>query len=75
MTDWETLRPFLELGRSKAKDVLKSHPNDYGKQKLECLEEWKEMKGHAATYQALITAAEDARLQNLADNVGEMFKK
>ena len=75
LTDWEALRPFLELSRSKAKEILKSFSNNYGKQKLECLEEWKEMKGHEATYYALINAAEDARLQSLADNVKKMLKK
>ena len=75
LTDWEALRPFLELSRSKAKEILQSFSNNYGKQKRECLEEWKQMKGVAATYYALINAAEDARLQSLADNMKKMLKK
>ena len=35
---------------------------------------WKEVKGKEATYRALVTAAEKARDQRLADNVKDMLK-
>ena len=69
LTDWESLRPFLGLSRPQEREISKSCLGDYGKQKHECLEVWKEMKGKEATYQALIKAAEDAKAQSLADSV------
>ena len=75
LTDWKALRPFLGLSRSKEKEIVQSYSTDYGKQKQECLEVWKEMKGKEATYQALIKAAEDAKAQSLADSVRAMHMK
>ena len=69
LTDWESLRPFLGLSYSKGEVIRKSYPADYRKQKHECLKAWKEMKGNAATYSALITAAQKARNHQLADVV------
>ena len=69
LTDWKSLRPFLGLSRSKEREIVQSYPTDYGKQKLECLEVWKEMRGKEATYFELIRAAEDAKFQSLADSV------
>ena len=73
LTDWESLRPFLGLSRQQEAEIRKSYPGDYGKQKHECLEIWKEVKGKGATYGALITAAEKARDQLLADTVRSML--
>ena len=75
LNDWESLRPFLDLSRSKATEILKSYPNNFAQQKLECLEEWQQLKGDTATYHTLILAAEDAKLQKLADGIREMLKK
>ena len=69
VNDWKSLRPFLELSRPKEKEIVQSYSTDYGKQKQECLEVWKEMKGKEATYSVLIRAAEDAKSQSLADGV------
>ena len=74
MNDWKSLRPFLGLSRPKEQEIVQSYPTDYGKQKQECLEIWKEMKGKEATYSALIRAAEDAKFQHLADCVKGMRK-
>ena len=69
MTDWDSLTPYLGLNRPQREEIRRSYPGDYGKQKRECLEVWKEVKGNEATYRALIKAAEEAKAQNLADNV------
>ena len=69
--DWKALRPFLGLSRSKEREIVHK---DYGMQKQECLEVWKEIKGKEATYSALISAAEDAKAQRLADSVKALRK-
>ena len=52
------------------------YPRDYGKQKRECLEVWKEERGgREATYRALISAAEEAKDQLLADKIRDMIEK
>ena len=72
--DWERLRPYLGLSRAHTKQIHTAYPRDHGMQRLECLEVWKEVKGKEATYRALVTAAEEARDQRLADNVKDMLK-
>jgi hypothetical protein len=71
LNKWEKLAPFLDLSRQQETMIAKSFP-DYGKQKQECLEEWKEMKGKEATYCALISAAEEAEDKELAHSVHSM---
>ena len=73
LTDWESLQPYLGLSRAQKVDIRKSYPGEYGKQKHECLEVWKETKGNEATYGAFITAAEEAKDQQLADRVRAML--
>ena len=68
LTDWESLRPYLGLSRQQQVEIRKTY-SDYGQQKRECLEVWKETKGNEATYGALITAAEKAEDKKLADSV------
>ena len=75
LTDWENLQPFLGLSRAQKKEISKSFPGDYGKQKRECLEVWKEERGREATYRALISAAEEAKDKELADNIRDMLGK
>ena len=72
LTDWEPLSPYLGLSRQQ-EAVIHNTYHHYGKQKRECLEVWKETKGNGATYGALITAAEKARDQQLADTVRSML--
>ena len=67
LTDWGSLVPFLGLNRAKEGEITRA--GDYGRQKRECLQVWREMKGAEATYQALISAAEEAENQLLADAV------
>ena len=69
MIKWEPLRPYLGLSRAQIHDT---YPGNYGKQKRKCLEVWKKTKGNDATYSALITAAEKAGNQMLADAVRAM---
>ena len=73
LSNWESLRPYLELSHAQKEEIRRSCPGDYGKQKQECLEVWKQTKGNEATYCALITAAEDAKQQTLADGVRSLL--
>ena len=75
LMDWETLRPFLGLSRVQKTEIARSYPGEYGKQKRECLELWKEVQGEDATYRAFITAAEKAKDKRLADCVRAMLNK
>ena len=75
LTQWESLHPFLGLNRAQKKEIARSYPANYGLQKQECLEVWKEVKGDGATYRALISAAEDAKDQELADTIRNMLQK
>ena len=70
--DLQSLVPFLGLTCIEEQRIAKSYPGDYGRQKRECLQVWKEMKGAEATYQALISAAEEAENQLLADAVRDL---
>ena len=72
LTDWESLRPYLGLTRQQQIEIRNSYPS-YGKQKHECLEQWKELKGKKATYGELIKAAEKANNQQLADSVRDLL--
>ena len=72
LTNWESLRPYLGLTRPQKENIRKTY-SDYGEQKRECLEVWQETKGNEATYGALITAAEKAKDQHLADRVKAML--
>ena len=75
LKDWEKVRPFLGLSRAQKKEIARSYSRDYELQKQECLEVWKEERGREATYRALISAAEEARDQELADNIRDMLEK
>ena len=73
LSNWESLRPYLELSHAQKEEIRRSCPGDYGKQKQECLEVWKQTKGNEATYRALIIAAEDAMQQTLANGVSTLL--
>ena len=74
LNNWKTLGPFLDLTRQQETAIAYSSP-DFGLQKRECLEVWKEKRGKEATYRALISAAEVAGDQLLADNIRDMLEK
>ena len=74
LNDWKTLGPFLDLSRQQETAIAHSSP-DYGLQKRECLEVWQEVKGDGATCRALISAAEEAEDQQLADNIRKLLQK
>ena len=74
LTNWEKLSPYLGLLSSQKQEISKSYVGDYGQQKCECLNKWKEEKGNEATYRAFIQAAEDAKDKQLADYVREMLQ-
>ena len=75
LAEWERLRPFLGLSSVQKVDITRSYPGEYGRQKRECLELWKEVQGEEATYRAFITAAERAKDKRLADSVRAMLNK
>ena len=70
LTDWRSLAPFLGLNGAKEGEIARA--GDYGGQKRECLQIWKEMKGDEATYQAFIAAAVEAGNRQLADAVRDL---
>ena len=74
MTNWEKLSPYLGLRPPQKQEISKSYVGDYGQQKCECLNKWKEKKGNKATYRAFIQAAEAAQDKQLADYVREMLQ-
>ena len=75
ITHWEPLGPFLDLTRQQEVEIAQKYSSNYRLQKRECLEVWKEVKGDGATYRALISAAEEAEDQQLADNIRNMLQK
>ena len=74
LNDWKKLGPFLDLFRQQETAIANSSP-DYGLQKRECLEVWKENKGKEATYHALISAAEEAEDKELADKIRDLLRE
>ena len=70
LTSWEDIYVFLGLNPTDAKEIKRNSPDDYGEQKHNCLLKWKKKKGEGkATYEALISAAEEADDKLLADHV------
>ena len=73
INDWEALAICLDFSAAQKNQIRDSFPADVQKQGRECLQKWKVQKGRAATYQALITAAEKANDQQLADSIRAML--
>ena len=69
IVDWEGLSPHLQLTPPQKSAISRNNVGDYDAQKRDALRKWKESKGHAATYSALIAAATEAKNQELADSV------
>ena len=71
INDWEALAIYLGFSATEKNQIRDSaHVQNKGR---ECLQKWKVEKGRAATYQALIIAAEKANDQQLADSVRDML--
>ena len=68
LNDWKKLAPFLNLSRQQETAIAKTS-TDYDIQKQMCLELWQEKEGNKGTYNALISAAEEAKDKQLADNI------
>ena len=71
---WESLSPYLGLDHTTEESIRSTSKGDYEMQKRKFLQEWIRVKGNQATYDELITAAERASDQNLADSVKKMMK-
>ena len=74
LAKWESLSPYLGLDHTTEESIRSASNGDYEMQKKKLLQEWKRIKGDQATYDELITAAERASDQNLADSVKKMMK-
>ena len=70
--DWEALATNLGFTNPQQTAIKKSHPGDVEKQARSLLQKWKTAKGNDATYEALITAADDAGDMALADHIRSM---
>ena len=73
LTKWEDLSPFLGLTQQDETNIRNTY-RDYSDQKRQALRKWKEMKGDAATYWALITAANEIFNMELVDKVKAMLR-
>ena len=73
MVTWEKMLGPLGMDRAKQKEI--EHVSGYGKQKVECVEEWRETVGEKSTYRAFIEAARRAKLNLLADKVVAMLQE
>ena len=71
INDWEALAIYLGFSATE-KNQIRDSANVQNKGR-ECLQKWKVEKGRAATYQGLITAAEKANDQQLADSIRAML--
>ena len=71
MVKWEKMRVYLGLDYPKQKEIEMA--GDYAKQKLECVEEWRQKAGDKSTYRAFIEAAREAEINDLADRVEAML--
>ena len=72
LTKWEDLSPFLDLTQQDQTNICNTY-RDYNYQKRQALRKWREIKGDAATYRALITAAEEIPNLELVDKVKAML--
>ena len=70
---WEKLSPELKLAPQQETEIKETF-RDYDDQKREALRKWREIKGNAATYRALITAATAISNMELVDNVKAMLR-
>ena len=73
LTKWEDLSPFLGLTQQDETNICNTYRN-YSDQKRQALRKWREIKGDAATYHVLITAAKEIPNMELVDKVKAMLR-
>lgn len=73
LVKWRELSPRLGLKPADETAISNTFKN-FDDQRREVLRKWKELKGNAPTYRALIFAAEAIRNKQLADKVRKMEK-
>ena len=56
ITDWQLLRPYLEMSRPDEDDLIRNHPGNNALQKQKLLLQWQEKFGQRAAHRALVTA-------------------
>lgn len=71
---WEPLLEMLGLSIEREREI-KARFRDYGEQKFEALQRWKEIRGDEATYRALIMAAVTMDEISLAVEVADMLRQ
>ena len=73
LTKWEDLSPFLGLTQQDETNICNTY-KDYSHQKRQALRKWREIKGDAATYRALNTAAKKIPNMELVDKVKAILR-
>ena len=73
LTKWEDLSPFQGLTQQDETNICNTY-RYYSDQKRQALRKWREIKGDAATYRALITAAEEIPNLQLVHKVKAMLR-
>ena len=71
LADWKVLRPYLGLNETHEAVIKES--GDPGAQRRGLLQEWRRIRGNAATYGALIEALTVADNVNLAGYVRSLI--
>ena len=71
---WEELSPFLGLTPQHEIEIRNDFKDQYREQKRQALQKWKEIKGNAATYRALIAAAAVTSSNKLVDDINAMLR-
>ena len=66
--EWEAIRPYLGLDLAQEQDISRSN-NTYGEKRRVLLVMWKRSRGNAATYSALIAAANKIENKRFADEI------
>ena len=74
LRSWEELAPRLELSPVQEEEIRNTYVGGYGVKKLGALRLWREKKGSAATYRALIAAAVAISNEQLADNIRSLLR-
>ena len=72
MVNWDQMRPYL--GLNYAQQIEIENAGNFAKQKMVCVEKWRQKAGDKATYRAFIEAAREAELIALAHEVEAMLR-
>ena len=68
MVKWESLAIHLGINESKRYEIQRNH-NEYGRQKLEMLYEWRRQNGGSATWKVLVKTSLKVQDKQLAEDI------